>query len=77
MTKKPTTADLVAAITSLQGLIELASQYGNDRNPNRAAQTNDVLDRAQKLCIEVRSEFPATMGYRGRYAKLDTPSTSN
>lgn len=77
MAKKPTSADLIAAITSLQGLIELAGGYNSDRNPNRMAQTTDVLKRAHQLCIDVRSEFPATMGYRGRYAKLDTKSNAN
>ena len=72
--KKPTTADLVAALTSLQGLIGHAMGANGDRNPNRAAELNDYLDRAHQLCIDVRSHFPINTGRRSRFADLDTQS---
>lgn len=74
--KRHTRTDLLAAITSLQGLIGRAMGANSDRNPNRQAQLDDYLHRAHDLCIEATSTDPHENCYRGYFANRDTPSTA-
>lgn len=74
---KPTRADLLAALDSLQGLVGMArSAAGNDRNPNRAAQVDDYLKRAHDLCVEARSMDPPEAYGKSRFYGRDTRSTA-
>ena len=74
---RPTRTDLVAAITSLQGLIGLAQAATNDRNPNRAAEVRDYLEQAHALCVEARTHDPPTAGKRSRFANQEFKSTAS
>lgn len=74
--KRPSRTDLLAAIASLQGMIGAASAAAGDRNPNRAAQVRELLDRALELCIEARSGDPPTAGERSKFANRDHTSTA-
>lgn len=72
---KPTRADLLSAIDSLQGLVGMArSTAANDRNPHRAAQVDDYLKRAHDLCVEARSMDPPDAGHKGRFSGQDNRS---
>lgn len=69
--KKPSRTDLLAAIASLQGLVGKAQSASNDRNPNRAAQVRDYLNRAHDLCLEARADDPPTAGSKSSFANRD------
>lgn len=74
---KPTRADLLAALESLQGLIGMASAVaGNDRDMNRAAKLHDYLTRAFDLCCEARAYDAPKVRRRSRFANLDTKSNA-
>lgn len=57
--RKPTRRDLLVVIGRLQDLIGRASSHaGNDRSPNRLANTQGTLDEAVQLCVEARCYDP-------------------
>ena len=74
--KRPSRTDLLAAISSLQGLIGKAQGSMHDRNPNRAAEVNDYLRRAHDLCIEARADDSPNAGSRSHFANRETKSTA-
>lgn len=51
---RPTRRDLLIVIARLQQKIGRARSANNDRNPNRQAEVDGVLDEAHALCIQVR-----------------------
>ncbi len=56
--KKHSRKKLLAMIGELQNLIGLAQMQFNDRNPNRADDVMNALQKAHYLCIEARSTDP-------------------
>lgn len=57
--RKPTRTELLAVIDRLQGLIgEALAAVGNDRSPNRLAETQGPLEEAHELCVLARAADP-------------------
>ena len=56
--RRPTRRDLLLVIGRLQDKIGRARGANNDRNPNRFAEIDGVLQEAQELCVAARSYDP-------------------
>ena len=66
--RKPTRRDMLIIIGRLQGEIGRARAANNDRNQNRQAEVDGVLDEALALCIEARGYDPPIMRDTGPWA---------
>lgn len=70
--RKPTRKDLLIVIGRLQDLVGNCKSRNHDRNQNRQAQVDALLDKASKLCILARSQDPPNFGPdRGPWASRE------
>lgn len=75
MKTKPTRRDLLLVIGQLQDLIGEANGIaGNDRNPNRLAETKGTLDMAFGLAVEAQGfDKPVAGGSKNGWNDAPVP----
>lgn len=67
---KPSRSDLLAIVSTLQSIIGAIGTAASDRNPNRAAHIEALVQFGHELCIKARESDPPSAGENSTWAKL-------